>query len=195
MENQALSRREEILTPAGPRFSRASVSVRPERSPARYVCAVTGGGAQRTGPRQDGGQPGEGTRAWTLKFGESGLGTIDRAGCVALGSVHGVFRLPLHAHSPPFTPLSVLLGLALGELPGKMEEREVESVFVQLLPYGVVSGCWVLPPKVTGPLKPPPPHRLSPPRSRYPLRSDPGGPGWLRPGPRTHYSCCGRVTP
>lgn len=122
--------------------------------------------AQRTEPRQDGGQPGEGTRAWTLKFGKSGLESIDRAGCAALGSGQGVFHLPLHSHSPPFTPLSVLLGLAMGELPGKMEEREVESLFVQLLPYRVISGCWVLLPKVTGPLKPPPPHRPSPPRLR-----------------------------
>lgn len=122
--------------------------------------------AQRTEPRQDGGQPGEGTRAWTLKFGKSGLESIDRAGCAALGSGQGVFHLPLHSHSSPFTPLSVLLGLAMGELPGKMEEREVESLFVQLLPYRVISGCWVLLPKVTGPLKPPPPHRPSPPRLR-----------------------------
>lgn len=122
--------------------------------------------AQRTEPWQDGGQPGEGTRAWTLKFGKSGLESIDRAGCAALGSGQGVFHLPLHSHSSPFTPLSVLLGLAMGELPGKMEEREVESLFVQLLPYRVISGCWVLLPKVTGPLKPPPPHRPSPPRLR-----------------------------
>lgn len=79
-----------------------------EQSPARYTCGH-GSGAQ----------PGEGTRAWTLKFGRSGLESIDHTCCVALGSVQSVFRLPLHSHSPSFTPLSVLLGLATGELPEK----------------------------------------------------------------------------
>lgn len=150
--------------------------------------------AQRTEPRQDGGQPGEGTRAWTLKFGKSGLESIDRAGCAALGSGQGVFHLPLHSHSPhsphspPFTPLSVLLGLAMGELPGKMEEREVESLFVQLLPYRVISGCWsqVLLSRLlrTGLLLPGCGNRSAPTL---------GAQGGY--GPRTHYNCRGHVTP
>lgn len=148
--------------------------------------------AQRTEPRQDGGQPGEGTSAWTLKFGKSGLESIDRAGCAALGSGQGVFHLPLHSHSPHSPHSLSCWGWLWGSCLGRWKKGKWSLYSSSSCPTGSSQAAGSFCPRSqvllsrllrTGLLLPGCGNRSAPTL---------GAQGGY--GPRTHYNCRGHVT-